>query len=132
MITANFQEGRCKKFEHDTLPQFDCSMDPENDECTKSLCKDEIGPVCGSDGITYRFEEKDCTYPIPPGVEVDYTGECCIDKCSSLDFNPICDSSNVTYLVSSLLFFPTLPILFKEPLRIWKRKMLGDEDGKKI
>lgn len=78
-------------------------MDSDNNECTKSICKDEIGPVCGSDGITYRFDEKDCTYPIPPGVEVDYTGECCLDKCSQLDFNPVCDDSNVTYLVSLFL-----------------------------
>ncbi|KAE9556354.1 hypothetical protein FO519_000394 [Halicephalobus sp. NKZ332] len=90
--------GRCRKFEQDSLSQLDCSMDSENTDCTRSLCKDEIGPVCGSDKVTYRFDESDCTYPIPPGIEVDYAGECCVDQCSSLDFNPVCDDSNVTYL----------------------------------
>lgn len=109
----NVSKCRAEKIEREILTEIECSnlikMQDSINNCQIEKCSTKYDPVCGSDGITYtnicNFQQKNCkNNKNGPLVEIEYYGTCCEEKCSLIDYSPVCDSTNTTYLVFYLFY----------------------------
>ncbi|NXG50763.1 IOVO protein, partial [Psilopogon haemacephalus] len=118
--------------------QVDCSKYPNttNEEGREMLiCSDILGPICGSDGISYSNECLLCAYNVEYGTNVskDHDGECkevAPVDCSrypnttneegkevllcSKDFSFVCGTDGITYDNECQLCARSSPFFFKQ------------------